>query len=459
MQYAALLDFGSTYTKVACVDLAARQVVMTDRFPSTVHIDARIGLRQCLEAVESVIGKKAASKALRVASSAAGGLRMAVVGLTRSLSISAGRNAAFGAGAKIMANFFGRLTAEDASALEKSNSEIVLLCGGYEKGNQDIVLHNAEVLSSCAASIPVIYAGNSDVGPVVREMFRQSGKECFLAENIIPAVGKMNTGPAEEIIRHVFMKRIVNMNGMGGVQDELGELLVPTPAAVLTAGELLSTGTERDEGVGPMMLVDVGGATTDVYSFEANRSYQYARLTGAPEPYAKRTVEGDMGMRESSICILQEVGAEILAKEAQVSKEALEAAVQKRLTDTSILADSDAEWRMDQALCREAISISVRRHAGRTERIYSKGAREIQRGKNLAEVETIIGTGGILVNGENSRELLQAAALADGEDERILIPRKLQTLVDHDYIFYAAGLLRAHDEDAALAIMKASIRV
>ena len=119
MKYATLIDFGSTYTKVTCVDLPERRVVMTDKFPSTVHTDARIGLHQCFDAVEKVIGKEALQESLKLSSSsAAGGLRMAVVGLTPRLSITAGRNAAFGAGAKIMANFSGWMTDEDVAALE-----------------------------------------------------------------------------------------------------------------------------------------------------------------------------------------------------------------------------------------------------------------------------------------------------------------------------------------------------
>ena len=383
---------------------------------------------------------------------------MAVAGLTRSLSIAAGRNAAFGAGAKVMANISGWLKPADIQELEKTDIEILLLCGGYEKGNQDMILHNAELLSSCSLKIPVIYGGNSDVGPVVREMFQQGGKECFLVENVIPAVGQMNTGPAEEIIRHVFMKRIVNMNGMGSVQEELGEMLIPTPAAVLTAGELLSSGTEQEAGLGSLMLVDVGGATTDVYSFSKNKGYRYARITGAAEPFAKRTVEGDMGMRESSICVLEEAGAETMARRADVPAEILQASIAKRLKDTSFLADTPEELRIDQEIARQAVSISVRRHAGRIEKVHSKGIREIQRGKNLTNVETVIGTGGILVSSENPSALLQAAALAEGEDETILIPRKFQVLTDHHYVFYAAGLLRAYDADAALSIMKASIQ-
>ena len=97
MKYAVLLDFGSTYTKVACVDLDGQEVVLTDKFPSTVHSDAMINLRECFDAACRVMSETEFDEALKLStSSAAGGLRIAVSGLTRSLSIEAGRNASFG---------------------------------------------------------------------------------------------------------------------------------------------------------------------------------------------------------------------------------------------------------------------------------------------------------------------------------------------------------------------------
>ena len=205
------------------------------------------------------------------------------------------------------------------------------------------------------------------------------------------------------------------------------------------------------------MMVDVGGATTDVYSFIKNKGYNYARMVGAAEPFAKRTVEGDMGMRESSVCVLEEAGAKAMAQRANVSAATLRASIEKRLLDTSFLADTPEELRIDQEIASQAISISVRRHAGRIEKVHSKGVREIQRGKNLTNVETIIGTGGILVNGTDPDSLLQCAVLKEREEEEILIPRKVRTLVDRDYVFYAAGLLQEYDKAAALGIMKASL--
>lgn len=458
MEHAILIDFGSTYTKLTCVDLAEKKVILTDRFPSTVHTDARIGLHQCFDVARREIGDQRFSQAIKLSSSsAAGGLRMAVIGLTRTLSTVAGKNAAYGAGAKIMKNFFGAMTETEVHELEGSSAEIVLLCGGYEQGNRSMVLHNAEMLSQSRLAIPVIYAGNSDAGQEARAILNQRGKECFLVENIIPAVGQLNTAPAEDVIRHIFMKRITNMMGMSKVQEEIGEILMPTPAAVLAAGTLLSKGTQSEAGLGPMMMVDVGGATTDVYSFNKNRGFEGAKVIGAPEPYAKRTVEGDMGMRESSICLLEEAGAEALASGAGISVEVLRQAIQHRITETSYLADNEEEARIDEEIARQAVGISVRRHAGRIERVLASGCRQNQLGKNLTEIKTVIGTGGVIVNNPNPASLLQRVVLQAGELEGVLVPRKVEILTDRDYVFYAAGLLQSYDESAALAIMKASI--
>lgn len=106
------------------------------KVPSTVHEDAEIGLNQCFAAARDAIGEEKLRAALKLAtSSAAGGLRMAVVGLTKTLSNEAGRNASFSAGAKIVYNTSGILSERDLADIEKAKAEILLLCGGYERGN------------------------------------------------------------------------------------------------------------------------------------------------------------------------------------------------------------------------------------------------------------------------------------------------------------------------------------
>lgn len=457
--YAMMIDFGSTYTKIVCASLTEKRLIRAGSFPSTVRSDARVNLEQCMEFARETLGKENLEQSLKLcSSSAAGGLRMAVIGLTERLSYVAGRNTAFGAGGKIIASYSGALTPEQIHELELSQAEIILLCGGYEKGNRSIVMHNAEMLANSHIFIPVIYAGNSSIARQVRTALVSREKKCLLADNIIPDVGVLNTASAEEAIRDQFMNRIVNMKGIGCVRSELGEVLMPTPAAVLAAGTLLSEGSATQKGLGKLMMVDVGGATTDVYSFNENKPYPGARLMGVSEPYAKRTVEGDMGMRESSICILREVGDKALASGAGVTAEQIEQGVQTRITTTGYLPDTPDEQRIDQELAGQAVGVSVRRHAGHVEHVWTTGSKQYQVGKNISEVSEIIGIGGVIVNSPDPAAILQRSALRVGESEDVLIPRELNAHIDRDYVFYAAGLLRDYDEETAMALMKASIR-
>lgn len=460
MKHAVLIDFGSTYTKMLLVDLEERSVIISTKVPSTVHEDAEIGLNQCFDAARNAIGEKKLQAALKLAtSSAAGGLRMAVVGLTKTLSNEAGRNASFSAGAKIVYNTSGILSERDLADIEKAKAEILLLCGGYERGNTKGVLANASILAESALTIPVIYAGNSFAAWDVRRRFSSFGKECFLAENIIPDVGCLNTEPTAEIVRELFMSRITNMKGVGVVQGKMAEPIVPTPLAVLRAGELLSKGTESEAGLGPVMMADIGGATTDIYSYLDNKCYSGARCIGTPEPFAKRTVEGDMGMRESSINLLREFGRDQFCAKCGETADFIEAAIEKRITQTKYLADSEREQALDHNIACCALAVSARRHAGYIEKGYSDGLRLIQHGKNLTEIRTVVGTGGIIVNEQNPEDILQQVFVKGPEAGKILLPEKADVLIDRDYVLFAAGLLRKYDETAALAIMKKSLGV
>lgn len=458
MKFSILVDFGSTYTKMVCVDLGARRIVATGKYPSTVHDDAAIGLSQCFDAAKSAIGQNHFDSALKLAtSSAAGGLRMAVVGLTKSLSIKAGKNASFSAGAKIVCTMTGLVTESDFEMLENSGAEILLFCGGYENGNTEYLFHNAKQLSKSRLTIPIIYAGNSAASNSVRRIFKSGSKECFLTENTIPTVGSLNIEPTTKVIRDLFMSRITNMKGVGRVQKEMDGPITPTPAAVLSAGELLCRGCVGESGIGPIMMVDIGGATTDIYSYAENRSYSGAKMIGTPDPFAKRTVEGDMGMRESSICLVREVGESAFARQCGITEMELEQAIDKRVSTTEYLAENAYEKSIDRTIARTAVSISARRHAGHLSREYSGGGRTMQRGKNLTEIRTVVGTGGVIVNDGDPSGILDGACTRAGEDGQVLLPDRLNVMVDRDYVLFAAGLLRQHDEGAALAIMKKSL--
>ncbi len=450
-RYAVLVDFGSTYTKLAVADRTERLIAATAHFPSTVATDASVALMQCYDAAEEAIGSKAFGQAIKIASSsAAGGLRMAVTGLSPSLSIQAGRSAAFGAGAKILRTCSGLLSDSDIEELERLPIEILLVTGGYDHGNRTTLLANCEKLAASSIHVPIVFAGNCDLEKDVRRMLTFAGKEFYIVPNILPAVGKVNSRPVEKIIRNLFLSRIINMKGLDKVTELLDGVVMPTPKAVLSACELLSLGPKNRGGLGELIVVDVGGATTDIHSCAEPRAYEGAKVLGAVSAYTQRTVEGDLGMRESSDTLLAEAGS--FGKDIR--------AIIDRWHEThEALPETELESEVDRFLARNAVRISARRHAGRIEPTVGSAIRYVQYGKDLTGVRKVIGTGGPLVFSGYGKELLSEVLRDPDLEPEVLLPAEAKFLLDEDYIFFAAGLLKEIDEEAAYDIMCKSLRI
>ena len=458
MSYSILIDFGSTFTKAVVVDRSEQTVRQTFRTPSTVGTDASTGLRKCLDAIRDCIGPAALAEADTTASSsAAGGLRMVVVGLTPSLSLMAGKNAAYGAGAKVIRAFSGRLSDEDLIAISKIRPEIILLCGGYEGGNSSWVLENAEKLASCVTiQSPVVYAGNSRVAGEIRLLFTSHDQLCILADNIIPAINELDIASSVAAVRDIFMKRITHMKGFDTVRKYVGDIVMPTPAAVLEGVRLLAEGTEQQKGWDEVMLVDMGGATTDVHTYAVQDSLEGVRIVGAPEPKAKRTVEGDIGARESVNSLIEAADMRRLQSISGLSEDEIAACRDKRLAHHDFVPDTEKEKRFEQAIAMEAVRVSVRRHAGRIYDGYAEGVQRIQKGKDLLHIKAVIGTGGPIIDSENPRRILEQA-LRRPEEKDILLPDSAAFYLDTSYIFYAAGLLAQKDPGTALHILKQNL--
>lgn len=450
-RYAVLVDFGSTYTKMAVCDRKEHIIASTAHFPSTVSTDASIALSQCYDAAKDAIGTEEFEKSIKIASSsAAGGLRMAVTGLSRSLSIQAGRSAAFGAGAKILHTCSGLITDHDIQELTNLPIEILLVTGGYDHGNRTTILANCEKLAASPIHVPIVFAGNCSVAHDVRRMLTFSGKEFYIVPNILPSVGKVNSQPVEEIIRNLFLSRIVNMKGLDKVTDLLDQVVMPTPKAVLSAAELLSLGPGGRGGLGELMVVDVGGATTDIHTCAEPKAYDGAKLLGAASAYTQRTVEGDLGMRESSDTLLAEAGP--IGKDVQP-------VIDRWHRNHEALPETDLEAEVDHYLAKNAVRISARRHAGRIEPTVGSAIRYVQYGKDLTGIRNVIGTGGPLVFSGCGKELLEEVLRDPDREPDVLLPEKARFLLDEDYIFFAAGLLREIDEEAAYDILLRSLRI
>ncbi len=214
------VDFGSTFTKLVAFDLEAEEVLARVQVPSTVGRDITLGLEQAFALLGETVSTSAADRRQTVAcSSAAGGLRVVCVGLVPEYTTEAGRRAALGAGAKIVGSFSFELSAAELREIGEIAPDIVLLTGGTNGGNKKVIVHNAAMLARCAGVTNVIVAGNKSAYDAVDELFAGSGKNVIYTANVMPEIGVLEVGAANEKIRDLFLNRITEAKGIGQGQD------------------------------------------------------------------------------------------------------------------------------------------------------------------------------------------------------------------------------------------------
>lgn len=464
MKTALLMDIGSTYTKVTVFDLDRLELIDTARAYTTVETDVTQGIEKALQALQER-GYHWQDATYRLAcSSAAGGLKMIAIGLVPDLTAEAAKRAALGAGAKVLKVFSYEISASEMQTIVSMQPDIILLAGGTDGGNKQVILHNAQVLAASPLTVPIIVAGNKTVAADVEQILRDAGKDVRVTENVMPELDTLNIEPARETIREVFLERIIHAKGLNRAQEYVENLVMPTPAAVLNAAQLLADGTEEEDGCGELLIVDVGGATTDVHSLaKGEPSKPGVNLRGLPEPYAKRTVEGDLGMRYSAEALLEVVGAKALRAYLQERKYDLTVdEIKERIHCLSArpeqIPEDDLAKAFDTALGWAAVKYSVQRHVGQVEIVYTPfGSNYIQYGKDLTPLKVVIGTGGVIVNHPHPLEILRGAAF-DESQPTLLAPQEPVYWLDQHYILSAIGLLAEKDPTAALRIAKKYIR-
>lgn len=448
-----LIDFGSTFTKVCAVDMDTEVVLARSQAPTTINDDICNGLNNAIKKLETQIGSISYSKKL-ACSSAAGGLTVMASGLVRSLTVKAARLAALGAGAKVIKSFDHELTKSDIEIIKNNTPDIFLLAGGTDGGNKKVILHNAKQLASIDKLFPVVIAGNRAACDEASDIVSASGKKVFACPNIMPDIDTLNIDPVNKVIRELFIGQITKAKGISRAESIIDSVLVPTPYAVLMAAELLADGTERQKGMGELMIFDIGGATTDVHSVcDGYVTSNDVVLRGFTEPRIKRSVEGDIGVRFNAHSLVDLSNEESNDTFSSLSEEKIVTLLDSIKKDPSILLDGDnAEF--DTALSRLAIKLASIRHCGTYEKHFTPhGIRYLQTGKDFTKIKTIIGTGGPLVNGTNPKELL-VQALFDESEPQSLRPKKPEFYLDKNYILSAMGLLSTIEPDKALSIMK-----
>ncbi len=467
---AILIDFGSTFTKVCAVDLARAQLLGRSQSPSTVLTDVREGLLRALSALHdqhqlfertpqdlSVLQRPL----VLASSSAAGGLRMAVVGNVPGLTVQAANQAALGAGAKIVGATAFKLSAAKLESIEALRPDLILLTGGVDGGDGETILHNARLLAHSSIAVPTVVAGNQAAAEEVVRFFRDSGKEVRSVANVMPTAAKLNVEPARAAIREIFMARITQAKGLNGLAGMV-PVVLPTPMAVLEGVRLGAEGALGESGWGDMVVVDVGGATTDVHSIgEGHPSGENVIVQSMAEAYAKRTVEGDLGIRYNAGTILERAGEGSLLEDLQrgfgqslVTGAGLRDYIEQLSHQTSTLPQAEWHSAADAVLARAAVDIAIARHVGRRERIVAReGEAWLHYGKDMRDTHTLIGTGGVFVHNPNAAFILSQREPAE-DRVQALRPRQPKIFLDKSYLLYAVGLLAAQHSSVGLRLFQ-----
>ena len=453
MKAILLIDFGSTYTKLTAVDLDSEQVLGTAQSFTTIFTDINDGLSNALALLEEKTGKLEFQETY-ACSSAAGGLRMVTSGLVPELTGEAAKMASLGAGAKVVGVYAFQLTEDDMEDIRALKPDIFLLVGGTDGGNTECILHNAKMLADMKPEFPIVVAGNRTAARQCQRILE--GCEVYVCPNVMPKFGVLKIEDTQKQIREIFLNRIVQAKGLSKATELLSDIMMPTPSAVMQAMELLAQGCEGENGIGELVAVDVGGATTDVYSIcDGMPEHMSTVFKGLPEPFAKRTVEGDIGMRYSIWGIVDAVGIDRVAQISGLTKSRVEELVAYLAEHTEKVPDDDSELEaLDFALASMAVEEAVRRHAGTIEETYTMmGQTYVQEGKNLTKVRQIVVTGGSLIHTRRT-EKIAVNALYSPAQPTSLRPKTANVWVDRTYIMAAMGLLSTHYPQAALRIMK-----
>jgi uncharacterized protein (TIGR01319 family) len=450
----ALADFGSTYTKLSLVDPEEGRLLARAQAPTSIGTDLMDGYAAALATARAGAGTPIEVDEAIAASSAGGGLRVAAVGLVADLTAAAARQAALNAGARVGAVLAGDLGDEQLEELRAAGPEIVLFAGGTDGGQSELVLENARRLADAKLGAHFVVACNSEVAGEVAELLRAAGAPAEVAANVMPRLGELEIESAREAILRAFLDHVIGGKGLSASPDFERMVRMPTPEAVLEATRLLSRGTETVPGVGDVMVVDVGGATTDVHSSRlAEAATPGIEDPLLPPPPTLRTVEGDLGLRSGSAGVL-EADARWIETESGADGEALGQAVLFRSGDSKWIPEQPEEARLDQLLAVGCVTHAVRRHCGTMLLSRGEGGPPtlVRDGPDLREVERVLGTGGVFAHRADGHAILRRAL--ERRAPRSLAPRDPVLSVDGNYILAAAGLLATHDADAAARLLQ-----
>src|SRR6476619_7905191 len=201
----ACVDFGSTFTKAALVDTTTGDLLAVAAHRTTVDTDVLDGWDPCLAELTAA-DPRAADAEVLACSSAGGGLRSAVVGNEALVTAEAGRRVALSSGGRVV-----HVASDDVdlAALRAAAPDVVLLVGGTDGGNAEVMLATAEALADAQWAGPVVVAGNVDAVDEITAAFTRVGVPHVVAPNVVPEIGRLAPEGARAAIREMFLSHVI----------------------------------------------------------------------------------------------------------------------------------------------------------------------------------------------------------------------------------------------------------
>ncbi len=441
------VDVGSTFTKAVLADATSGELLATASHPTT-RPDVLVGVAMVQERVEAQTGRPVDD--ILACSSAGGGLRLAVVGYERLVTAEAGHRVALSAGGRVVHLSSGPLDSAGIAALRAARPDLIVLTGGTDGGNADIVVHNARAIA-IARLAPVVLAANVEAAHAASAELLGRRRRVTVTANVLPEIGVLDPLPARRAIREAFLAHVIGGKGLSRDSSRLAGqtfaqlVRAPTPDAVLDGVGLLGQSGEPGAAGEDVLLVDVGGATTDVYSVRAPD-----RGAGAGQParqvveplWRARTVEGDLGVRAGAGGLVDAAITEGLLSGERADR-------LSRYADQMGRAKDDFSVALDVELAALATLIAVRRH-GRPDR---PGAAP----RPLREIDRVIGSGGVLRHADaRARATILQPLLAD-HGGGWAVPDRACLAVDVHATLFAAGLLAPTAPEAAVRLARSAL--
>ncbi len=339
----------------------------------------------------------------------------------------------------------GELTTSDVAAVRAARPDLVLLVGGTDGGNGTVLLHNAARLAKGALgghgsrAVPVVVAGNVDVRDEVAATLATTDRPTVLADNVLPQIGVIAPESARAAIREAFLRHVIGGKGLSRDPPSPRWSRRRRPTSCCAASRC----SPRSPAVGDVMVVDIGGATTDVYSCLTPEGEDAGLRKDVVAPlWHARTVEGDLGMRWNAEHVVEAAESEHLLGTVP-DADALRAYAARVHERPGSLPVDDDERGLDLELARLAALVAVRRHA--------RPAQPTESPRPLANVTALVGSGGVLRHGGRAaRDHVLGAVLADHAGGW-KVPRAARAGVDTAYLLFAAGLLAADERTHELA--------